>query len=356
MERLILVGEAKALAVYLPKVKAGRATPAAPYFARTSAVCPGRRVHTAVADFLRMTIDKVKFEQALNHECQQPYFEQFATKYGRDQLDQPRLAARLAELPATFDVRDILPPLSEATMLTWSAQTLWLTKLARAATTGAAELPELRIEGDYEPAHPPGDYFAVTLIPGNLTVTGNLLAKANLVVLGSVHVHGAWVDTYMNVINCVIAGDLTVGHSLLSEGSLGVGGQLTAPFISLQYNQGVTLMLGGCQARLLIEQDHIGSKLFGPVGIPYLVINKLRLESGQPFMTDVNELLPHAAELFQPKFAAPFVDRYAAVCIAEEQDNEDGPDPYELADELSQDFSFALHEGFLLENPAVFRQ
>jgi hypothetical protein len=305
-----------------------------------------------------MILSKDKFEQNLINERQQPYFEGFSRQYGQDVLAQDRLAARLAALPAEFDVRDILPPLDlEARDFSeWPKQILWVAKLAAASAVDSFVPAEVRIEGDYLPENEDGDYTSLTIIAGNLTVTGNLITKANLVVLGHAHVHGAWVDTFMDIAVSVVAGNLTVDKSLLTEGGLGVGGRLTAPFISLNYNQGYTTVLGGCTARFLTERDHGGSWIYGASDIRYLVCDELRLEPMLAhYENSGEELRNHLDELFQPAFVAAFNPRHHALQQAFARRNEPGSTYYKQQSAFDDDFAEALYQGFTLEDPHVFR-
>lgn len=302
-----------------------------------------------------MNISKAKFEQAMARERQQLYFGEFSQEYGRDVLAQDRLTTRLAALPAEFDVRDILPPLNLAApdYPNWSKQILWVAKLAVASVADGYMPEELVVEGNYLPENSDDDLLKLIIIPGNLTVTGNLIQKSILVVLGDVWIHGAYIDT-CNYSETVVAGNLWVGKSLLTEAPLGVGSRLTAPFMFLSYNQGATVVLGGCTATMLIESDHGGSQIFGDSTIDYLVVDELHLYPTQ----DANgeEMYKNMSQLFQPAFVEAFAARYAALRHLEEQDTENSSiSVFELRDEFESEFNEALCAGFMLENPAVFK-
>lgn len=137
----------------------------------------------------------------------------------------------------------------------------------------AARLPswiprDVRVAGDL-------DVTERRVVAGNLHVTGNLDAKSELFVLGDLTVDGFARDTYMDIAHVVVAGDLTCGAGVFSEGALMVGGRVTAPVVALTFNQGFAKILQGVSARALLEADHGGSRIYGPVEVPVVLFDEL---------------------------------------------------------------------------------
>ena len=280
-----------------------------------------------------MNLSKAKLQQAIAEARQEPAFQNET-----DALDA--LAAVVATQPAEFAATAVLPSFADAPDPNdWPAAAFLAAQLAVRAVADGAVPASTRIEGNYEVKDT--DEGHVTVVSGDLTVTGNFISEGLLVVLGDMRVYGAWVDEYAATI---VAGSLTVGHSLLSEGVLAVEGKLTAPFVLFDYNQGYAVVLGGCQARLLIEDNHGGSYLAGPLQVDYLKYDEMHFEIDAPAM-NYGALLGRLDELFQPEFAAPFAARYAA------EKDQPGFEAWQLWD----DFKWPLYQGFKLKNPNVFR-
>lgn len=79
----------------------------------------------------------------------------------------------------------------------------------------------------------------------------------------------------MDICNLVVTGSITCGQGLFSEGGLYVGGRVSAPLVTLTFNQGFAKILGGVKARVLIECDHGGSRIFGPVDAATVTYDEL---------------------------------------------------------------------------------
>jgi len=153
----------------------------------------------------------------------------------------------------------------------WSPRTpgQWLLG-ALLATRLPSWIPQdVRVAGDL-------DVTERRIVAGNLHVTGNLDAKSELFVLGDLTVDG--------FAHVVVAGDLTCGAGLFSEGALMVGGRVIAPVVALTFNQGFAKILQGVSARALLEADHGGSRIYGPVEVPVVLFDEL--------VTDENALAP----------------------------------------------------------------
>ncbi|MDB4995175.1 MAG: hypothetical protein JWM74_2607 [Myxococcaceae bacterium] len=126
------------------------------------------------------------------------------------------------------------------------------------------------------------------LVAGDLEVTGNLELESELFVLGTLKVGGYSLDTNdKGVAHIVVAGDVSCGTAMLSEGFLMVGGKLTAPLVTLTFNQGFAKILGGVSAKALIEADHGGTRIFGTLQAKALLFDELTVddedrEPGEP--------------------------------------------------------------------------
>lgn len=152
---------------------------------------------------------------------------------------------------------------------------------------------DVREEGDLEIA-------ARRVVLGNLHVTGNLETKAELFVLGDLTVDGFARDTYMDIAHVIVAGHLTCGTGVFSEGALMVGGRVAAPLVALTFNQGFAKILHGVSARALLEADHGGSRIFGPLDVPVVLSDELVTDDGPPVSADLDAL----AKLLTPDAAA----------------------------------------------------
>jgi hypothetical protein len=113
--------------------------------------------------------------------------------------------------------------------------------------------------------------------PGSLTVDGNLKVSGRLTVAGDLTVRGHYQDRLGAQV--VVGGKLACAGYLRTEGFLAVGGALTAALVYLDFNQGVTKVLDGARAKLLIESEHAGSRIFGRVDADYLSYDELRCDA-----------------------------------------------------------------------------
>lgn len=107
--------------------------------------------------------------------------------------------------------------------------------------------------------------------------------------LGDLAVDGFARDTDADIAHVVVAGDLTCGAGLFSEGAPMVGGRVTAPVVALTFNQGCAKILQGVSARALLEEDHGGSRIDGPVEVPVVIVDELVTDEEAPPAT-LNDL------------------------------------------------------------------
>ncbi len=159
----------------------------------------------------------------------------------------------------------------------------WLVGALLAARLPSFVRQDARVEGDLE-------VDERRVVVGDLHVTGNLEARSDVFVLGQLTVDGFARDTYMDFAHVVVAGDLTCGTGLFSEGALMVGGRVTAPVVALTFNQGFAKILQGVSARALLEADHGGSRIYGPMDVPVVLIDELVTDEPVRKPADVDDL------------------------------------------------------------------
>jgi hypothetical protein len=176
------------------------------------------------------------------------------------QLDRAAVRAKLAaagdarvDLTAVID-RDKVP----AADYRRSGWHLVAAMVAR-GLPGFTPKPE-RVEGDLtiEQEEP-------KVVLGDLRVEGNLRVRGSLLVLGDLIVKGWHKDKYSDYSRIVIAGSMSAGDHIFSEGFLRVGGKVSAPAVILTFNQGFATILGGLSTRVFLEADHGGTRIMGPV-------------------------------------------------------------------------------------------
>jgi hypothetical protein len=120
----------------------------------------------------------------------------------------------------------------------------------------------------------------LNMYPGNLTVDGSLHVAGNLIVLGDLHVTGALTDA--QGANVIVIGATDAENYVLTEGFFFLAKILRAPFVHLDFNQGFAKLLGGIEAKVLLENDHGGSRIFGPVEVGFLSYDELTLDDPRP--------------------------------------------------------------------------
>jgi hypothetical protein len=179
------------------------------------------------------------------------------------------------------------------------------------AVLGARNLPDFRpqdrvVEGDLEVGE--DDSVVVT---GDLRVSGNLIVKNKLVVFGSLEVGGAYTDLCSNIATVVVGGDVRCGTHLLTEGCFVTAGQVAARLIFFSFNQGFAKVLDGCKAKALLESDHGGTRVFGPVTADIVIRDEI--------VVDDEDALPEGIEL--DTLRSIFVDElFAKIDPTEELD------------------------------------
>lgn len=109
------------------------------------------------------------------------------------------------------------------------------------------------------------------VVAGNLVVRGHLHVQAQLVVLGDL-VAGSYDDEYSAT---TVGGAMTADVGVYSMGMLTVVGPVRAPLVCLDFNQGFAKLFAGCTTDVLIESDHGGSRIFGPVEAQLVVYDEL---------------------------------------------------------------------------------
>jgi len=177
----------------------------------------------------------------------------------------------------------------------WTPRTpgQWLVGVLLATRLPSFVRKDERVAGDLEVTER-------RVVMGNLHVTGNLEAKSELFVLGDLTVDGFARDTYMDIAHVIVAGNLICGTGLFSEGALMVGGRVVAPLVALTFNQGFAKILDGVSARALLEADHGGSRIYGPVDVPVVLFDELVTDHKALEPADIDDL----AALLTPDAAA----------------------------------------------------
>lgn len=138
------------------------------------------------------------------------------------------------------------------------------------------------------------------VVLGNLQVKGNLHVGGALTVLGDLYVEGYHHDSATELAQIIVAGDVHCHEGLVSEGFLGIGGKLDAPYVHLSSSQGCAKILGGCAAHLFVESDHRGTRVFGPLRVEAFVGDEVDVddETALPVseLADILALVPAPLE------------------------------------------------------------
>jgi len=192
-----------------------------------------------------------------------PRFREMAEDVG---LSIPALKERLASITPASTFTDLFPSHDAPPHYTWSGRATLTAMLLRKAQFPLAA--DVVFGGDLRVSDR-------LFVPGNLVVKGRLTVYGTtLVVMGNVQVD-VFEDEYASV---AIGGDFSAARALYTQAFLGVAGQTKAPFVCLDFNQGFAKLLGGCAATVLIESDHGGSRIFGPVTAGYVSVDELRTD------------------------------------------------------------------------------
>lgn len=117
----------------------------------------------------------------------------------------------------------------------------------------------------------------VVLVAGDLRVAGDvrLGQGARLIVLGRCLIEGDWFSEADEAIGCVV-GDLEIHNALFSTGELIVGGHLGVPFAYVCGERGELVVLRGVRARVLIEDEHGASRVWGDSVIDFVILDELK--------------------------------------------------------------------------------
>jgi hypothetical protein len=179
-----------------------------------------------------------------------------------------------------------------------------------------------KVEGDLE-------LDGRRIVLGDLDVSGKIELEDDLIVLGNLNVAKYSRDTFMNVCNLIVTGSITCGQGLFSEGGLYVGGRVSAPLVTLTFNQGFAKILGGATARVLIESDHGGTRIFGPVDAAVVSFDEMRLDDDERDSASAAELLKHLTD-----DAARVVAGEDAAAGEDDDEDDDDLDVGEVASKL----------------------
>jgi hypothetical protein len=116
-------------------------------------------------------------------------------------------------------------------------------------------------------------------VSGDLTVRGALDFDGGLLVVGGdLRVEKRWHDGQGSTI--VVGGDVASDVALHTEGFLAAGGSASAPFVYFDFNQGFSKVLRGVKARLFLEHDHGGSRVFGPIDATFASVDECQVDDG----------------------------------------------------------------------------
>jgi hypothetical protein len=242
-----------------------------------------------------MKIDKTKFLASVNNFVASKSYELFQKCYN---IDLVKYTEPLQSKSDVFDFAEIQPvhDYAESYFFYWSVKAMMMGKFALQSCVDFT--PENRIiEGDFELEY--NDSF-INVFFGDLTINGNFTNKGLLLVIGNMYVNGSWVDTYMDVSNAAIAGNLIIAGTIFTEGNVSVGGKLETKLAYLSYNQGFATIMDGCFSKILLEFDHGGSAIFGDIQTQYYEYDELRTEAA--IKSNPAELLKDVPALFTPEF------------------------------------------------------
>lgn len=202
------------------------------------------------------------------------------------QLDLNALERRLAEHPQERLACDELIPCAEPYDYRRTGWRLLAAMLSQ-------KLP------DFAPQHQfvAGDLritsAAQRTVLGDLHVAGNLVVQGELLVFGALSVQGFHYDSRRELAEIVVAGDVHCGAGLVTEGFFAIGGKLSTPYAHLSFNKGFTKILDGCEVRVLLENEHIGSRIFGSTRIAVCLSDALELnDSGELPDSAPHDVLP----------------------------------------------------------------
>jgi hypothetical protein len=188
-------------------------------------------------------------------------------------FDRARYERYLATLGDDAVFEKILEPLDieEAESFKWAGRTLAaLLAVKRAIVTPKNEVHDGDLALGFEESR---------FVSGDLLVRGALNFDGGLLVVGgNLRVEKRWHDGQGSTI--VVGGDVASDVALHTEGFLAAGGSASAPFVYFDFNQGFAKVLRGVKARLFLEHDHGGSRVFGPIDATYASIDECQVDDG----------------------------------------------------------------------------
>jgi len=202
------------------------------------------------------------------------------------------LTAKLdGEEAEEISIQELLPTLEEvADRSEWSAVTFLTSILLRASLDG--KLKQSRRKSFTVEANDALEIAGHLTVKGDLVlgegaflaIAGNLNLKegrilfgegARLVVLGDMRVESDWVDETEWSSACVV-GHVSIHCALFTSGDLYIGSDLYAPFIHAAYSPGTLKVLGGIKAKMLIDDEHRDSAVFGSSDVAFAVVEELK--------------------------------------------------------------------------------
>jgi hypothetical protein len=213
----------------------------------------------------------------------------------QEYTDKPRFdleafRERIAALPESTTLDDILPANDTEDHYNWSYRMFCALALAKSAipegstTHHESSLTikkplyihgDLKIDGDLQIGKDRWEGHRL-VITGDLDITGNLRigSGAELLALGDMRIGQDFLSPEEWSL-MIILGKATIKKRLISSGELFIGGKLDVPFVSLSYNHGQTNLLDGVEAKIFLESDH-GGQIWGKTKIGFAMCQDMR--------------------------------------------------------------------------------
>lgn len=240
-----------------------------------------------------MIVNKNKITATIKKIKKETYYKKFVKKYG---WDLKEIEEKIKSIDSeTFDSNQILPEydLNAPQFYLWAAKAMLIQSIVLESISN--ELPTHIVKGTLTIKS-----GQTLVIEKNLEVQGNLINKGKLIVLGNVTVNGCWVDVYTEISETAIGGNLNVNQSILTEGTLAVGGSIVSPCIYFSFNQGFGLALKGSESKLFVESDHGSSHIFGEIKTSYLLYDELT--SDKKLKSNEKEIYENSSSIFNETF------------------------------------------------------
>ncbi len=187
-----------------------------------------------------------------------------ARSQGDHEFFPAQLAEHVASLPEQITFDELIPPLD------WSFSYFQTPETFFRALMAAAVLPPTDgavVDGDLELRGKCAVCYGTLEVRGDLVLDGSAL----LVVLGDLHITGAW-TTASPWLGVCVTGNVLIGGRASMGGEVYIGGGLTASEV-YTWEEGCVgqlKVLGGVSARLLLEDERQGcsfDQLFGSLHI-----------------------------------------------------------------------------------------